>query len=37
VLSIEDEAVIARVSPPLSAAAGRFLLRASADPPASIG
>jgi transposase-like protein len=35
VLSIEDEAVVARVSPPPSAAAGRFLARAAADPPAS--
>jgi hypothetical protein len=33
VLSIEDEAVIARVSPPQSAAAGRLLARAAADPP----
>jgi hypothetical protein len=35
VLSIEDEAVIARVSPPPSAAAGRLRARASAEPPAS--
>ena len=34
VLSIEDEAVIARVSPPPSAAAGRSLARAAADYPA---
>jgi transposase len=34
VLSVEDEAVIARVSPPHAAAAGRLLRRASADHPA---
>jgi transposase-like protein len=35
VLGVEDEAVIARVSPPPSAAAGRLLVRAAAEPPAS--
>jgi len=35
VLSVEDEAAVARVSPPQSAAAGRLLLRAAAEPPAS--
>jgi hypothetical protein len=35
VLSIEDEAAVARVSPPHAAAAGRLLARASADHPAS--
>jgi len=34
VLSVEGEAVVARVSPPQSAAAGRLLARASADHPA---
>ena len=34
VLSVEDEAAVARVSPPQSAAAGRLLARASADHPA---
>jgi hypothetical protein len=35
VLGVEDEAAVARVSPPPSAAAGRLLVRASAEPPAS--
>ena len=35
VLSVEDEAVIARVSPPHVAAAGRFLVCAAAEPSAS--
>jgi len=34
VLGVEDEAVIARVSPPHVAAAGRLLVRAAAEPPA---